>query len=827
MNKQGRLPFYNHFCLLMFTAMLCCFLWPADEVLAKEQAAAIDDVRVLIDISGSMKRTDPHNLRRPALRLFTSLLPKGAEAGVWTFGQWTNMLVKHGPVDNAWKNKARKAADEISSHGLRTNIEDVLRRATWDWKRPDATHRRSLILLTDGLVDVSKNAAENAASRARILNGILPRLQQANVTVHTIALSRESDSDLLEQLAAATGGWFETIDSAEGLERLFLRMFEKVSKADTLPLTDNTVTVDNSIHEATFLVFRKPGARPTTLKPPKGKKFGQKTLPAGVEWFEDERYDLITVKDPAAGEWRINADVDPDNRVMVVTDLRMVSTELPSVVAAGRPLLFTLHLEQDGKIIDRADFLQFVSATLTQQSAKGEEQQWRLRDDGKRADLKAHDGVFSTRLDESLSEGEYEFILDVDGTTFKRNSRQQVKVLGQPVKAQLEPLGQNRFALTIVPYVDLIDTETLHVAVEHVLPSGRLIKAQAKKVSAAQWYLEIDAHDHPGDHELTALVSGLDSQGESLKMQLGPIYFKAGDDAATQLIEPMRPPITETFTEKVADTPPKAHHDTEETQHHEETAPKKAKEKKTDKKTHKENQETDNIPAETSINWGIIIGLIVGLTALLSGLIFAGIKLWPKFKAWRDAKKQDKESNGKTAPAPSPLPAEEPPPAEEPAETSEEETPDLDQVIDELLDDEADETSEPDTDMDAGALDPEFDLGAETENETPELDVPEATSAEQEEENGEDLAELPADLLEPADNSDETPETNAEPTETGSEQTSDTDTVETSTATVKEAADPDEKSEGNSMADNEADSEASSNDNSNTNNDEDTNKSAQ
>ena len=212
---------------LLVSLALFCLLLPACWA-SEKSTAPIDDVRVLIDISGSMKRTDPQNLRRPALRLFTSLLPKGAEAGVWTFGQWTNMLAKHGPVDTAWKDTARKAADEISSHGLRTNIEDVLRRATWDWKRPDENHRRSLILLTDGLVDISKKADENAASRERILNEILPQLQQAGVTVHTIALSSESDAPLLQQLAAATGGWFETIDTASGLERLFLRMFEKV-----------------------------------------------------------------------------------------------------------------------------------------------------------------------------------------------------------------------------------------------------------------------------------------------------------------------------------------------------------------------------------------------------------------------------------------------------------------------------------------------------------------------------------------------------------------------------------------------------------------------
>ena len=65
------------------------------------------DVRVLIDISGSMKKNDPENLRRPALNLITELLPAGDTAGVWTFGQYVNELVRHQPVDEAWRKMAK------------------------------------------------------------------------------------------------------------------------------------------------------------------------------------------------------------------------------------------------------------------------------------------------------------------------------------------------------------------------------------------------------------------------------------------------------------------------------------------------------------------------------------------------------------------------------------------------------------------------------------------------------------------------------------------------------------------------------------------------
>jgi hypothetical protein len=66
----------------------------------------IPDVRVIIDISGSMKHNDPNNLRKPALELLVKLFPEGSKAGVWTFGQWVNNLVPSESVNKPWRDNA-------------------------------------------------------------------------------------------------------------------------------------------------------------------------------------------------------------------------------------------------------------------------------------------------------------------------------------------------------------------------------------------------------------------------------------------------------------------------------------------------------------------------------------------------------------------------------------------------------------------------------------------------------------------------------------------------------------------------------------------------
>ncbi len=584
---------------------LVALLWLlTPETLTAADTAQQDDVRVLIDISGSMRRTDPNNLRVPALRLFVSLLPREAHAGVWTFGQWVNMLVAHGPADKAWKAGARKAVREINSRGLFTNIEDAIRRASWDWKKPAPDQRRSMILLTDGLVDISRNPEANAASRARVLDELLPQLQAAGVVVHTIALSADSDHKLLQQLASATGGRFETIENTEGLERLFLRLFEKVADADHLPLVDNKVKVDRSIREVTFLVFRgKKTGEDTSITPPGGKKFNRATPPKNVEWHRETRYDLVTVQNPKPGTWRINADVDPDNRVMVVTDLKLKTTTLPNTLAAGTPVVFEAHLEEHGNIITRQDFLHFVRVKLNQYSTddKMNEKKWKqkLLDDGKSPDKKARDGIYTTQLKESLVSGEHELEIAVNGTTFKRHARQLVQVLGEPVDAQVEATPDDHIVVTVIPYKELIDADAMRIVATQTLPSGETVERRVPRISTAEWQLKLDASTSSGKHEITLRIIGNRADGSEVDATLAPLSIYIGEA-----------PEAESKPETADDTEQPAEHD-----------------KGHEAEKHIPEAETETA---TETNW-----LMVSLRVLLFNLLLAGIgfgmyKMWPK-----------------------------------------------------------------------------------------------------------------------------------------------------------------------------------------------------
>ncbi len=433
------------------------------------------DVRTIIDISGSMKKNDPKNLRKPALRLLVSLMPNDTRAGVWTFGQYVNMAAKWGKVNDAWKAEALKAADSINSRGLYTNIEAALRRATKGWEKPDRRYRRHLVLLTDGFVDIGKDPAVNAESRRRILQEILPRLEASDVTIHSIALSKNVDFELLYALSGATDGWYERVDDSAQLPRVFLRIFENAVMPDALPLRNNRFKVDKSVSDVTVLLFRKDSKSTTTLISPDKKSMTATSHPDFVTWQHEQNYDLINIKQPVTGEWNIKADVDPDNRVLVVTNLQLAVDKLPTNLMIGDRFEVRARLQENNKTIVREDLLKLLQFETTLKVADSKAEKLVMLDDGKGADVLAEDGVYSASVSALSKPGKYEVVVRVGGGVVEREYRHTMNVYDTAANIEIIA-GDDGFEFHIIPYAGLLRTESVSMQIR--LPDGKVLNLQ-------------------------------------------------------------------------------------------------------------------------------------------------------------------------------------------------------------------------------------------------------------------------------------------------------------------------------------------------------------
>lgn len=486
------------------------------------------DVRILIDVSGSMKKTDPDNLRQPALRLLAELMPLGARAAVWSFEKHTVNLAPLQRVDAAWRHKANRSADQVHSRGLFTHIEDAIKVATTDWREPDPAHERHLIMLTDGMVDVSPRQEESLASRERILSELLPDLQKAQVKVHSVALSEEADRDLMRQLSRETGGISEAIDTPERLQRIFLGLFEQASKADALPLTDNQFLVDKNIREATVILFRGKEAGPVELMDPDGRRYSLATKGANMRWYQDKGYELITIEQPLPGRWQVQAELDPDNRVLVVTDLKMRLGPLPTQTIAQTRLDVKAFFSDSSEPLDKVEFLRLVqvSGQLFEHNNLKPAREFAL------LPIVAAGG-FGTELTLPSLEGDLELVVQGRSETFSRQVRHRM-TLRQALRVSFDDADPDLFKLKVQVDADLTEPvfELLLKTSEEAMP------LTLEEVSEQTWEASLSPGGFMGEAELELVVKGRYlGQAMEIRPQVIPLIGKA-----SERVEPPKEP---------------------------------------------------------------------------------------------------------------------------------------------------------------------------------------------------------------------------------------------------------------------------------------------
>jgi len=544
--KSYYISMLSSLCLGIFLFTTCLSLYAAEQKVTTDPENS--DVRVLIDVSGSMKKNDPQNLRSPALRLLVGLLPNGTRAGVWNFGTQVNELVKMGLTDDKWKNAAINASKKIHSKDLFTNIGQAMSSATNDWQgKAVQTHKRNLILLTDGMVDISKDDKKNVIERNNILAELLPELKKSDVQIHTIALSENADKDFLEKLSTDTDGSFTQTEDAEQLERIFLHLFEKATQPDTIPLIDNNFKVDDSVYELTLLVFKDKNApeRQTEVVEAGGKTYKKSKHPRYVKWRAEKNYDLITITKPVTGDWSINANIDPDNRVMVVTNLKIQTNRLPNNVFLGEQVSMNLFLSEEKEMIKDDDFLQLVSISVVQEENRSfiekPPKKWYLHDNGLRGDLVEHDGIFNLILGETLDVGKNEFIIRASSDTFERELNKSFLVRDIPLLlshlAIQEGESKTIKKLMVTPNLEYLSSKNVQISALLSEESGRSKEVELENINPRQmeWSLDVSDLDHTKDFYVIFALSGQTRKGRPIKYRSKKISINLNQiEAATQ-----------------------------------------------------------------------------------------------------------------------------------------------------------------------------------------------------------------------------------------------------------------------------------------------------
>ena len=372
------------------------------------------DVVLVMDSSGSMKKTDPLSLRIPAAKMFISLLDANDRAALISFSDRSYPVSYLAPLDSEGNKAALlTAADRITSRGLYTNLYEALKGGLDVLSMGGKTERPGIIILmSDGMMDTG-DADEDRRLTGRIENELARALMDNHIRVFTIAFTEQSDTGLLRKISKRTGGFFNLALTDKDFHMIFASIFENIKSPDMLPVTGNGFFIDKSIEEVTIIANKGSPDTKIRLNSPGGQSYtyNKKKEGADIKWFVSNNFDMITIKNPAEGRWEILFSTGENNKVYIITDLSLRTNFDRLYVAYGKPADIDVWLEKDGQPITEEDILEkidfYIELTLP---------------DGKTMKLKAFNrgnGMFQRRI-ASFSEGDYRLRIVAKGMTFER-----------------------------------------------------------------------------------------------------------------------------------------------------------------------------------------------------------------------------------------------------------------------------------------------------------------------------------------------------------------------------------------------------------------------
>ncbi|OOE67329.1 TIGR03503 family protein [Salinivibrio sp. IB868] len=212
-------------------------------------------------------------------------------------------------------------------------------------------------------------------------------------------------------------------------------------------LLENRFRVDPTIERAAFVIYREKPSMPVVLVRPDGTKYYAWRHPDKVSWHQESDMDIVSITDPMPGPWQAIGRVSPDNKVRVLSDLRMQVEDLPSRLYQGEAVKFTAQLMLGDKPLNLRDFIERVDLTVhftefiedpeslnpdqrPQPKALGQ-----FSDDGSGLDEAPNDGVFTVSLPINVMPGKYRARVTSGNGIFFRTLEQQVLVYPTPLMA--------------------------------------------------------------------------------------------------------------------------------------------------------------------------------------------------------------------------------------------------------------------------------------------------------------------------------------------------------------------------------------------------------
>lgn len=309
--------------------------------------------------------------------------------------------------------------------------------------------------------------------------------------------------------------------------------------ANDIKLLDNRFRLDYEVDEVTMVFFREYGSAPVVLVRPDGSKLFQYTaVGQQVTWFDSPTYDMINIKKPMAGPWQALGNILDKSRIMVISNLALVTNPLPDELFSGEILKMKSYLLNDGKPMTFAPFAEAIRLTVnlisTNQPAEnnfGARAQTIavFEDNGLGLDEKPKDGVFTGEFRLDVPDGEWQALSKIETPMYSREKIDPIiRVYPTPIEFELtlDPSenGDGMHFVTFKQKYKKFDPTSLLIDGEVRLPNGVTQPFSLNKQTLRSKRVGID-NLAPGVYRVKAMAFARTLTGRDVMINLPEYSF--------------------------------------------------------------------------------------------------------------------------------------------------------------------------------------------------------------------------------------------------------------------------------------------------------------
>jgi uncharacterized protein YegL len=184
------------------------------------------EIALLIDNSGSMRKNDPQSLTKQAVAQFVQSTPAGSRMAVIMFDKKVEVLAPLTPINETTRLDLLTRLDRIDFKGPLTNSGEALRRAIEMLKQPGGPEgKKTIVFMSDGIIDTG-NPGRDLKAAETMRGELASAASEADIRIFTIAFTNNADIQLMQDLSKATDGtYFQPMQPGD-LAGVFAEMSE-------------------------------------------------------------------------------------------------------------------------------------------------------------------------------------------------------------------------------------------------------------------------------------------------------------------------------------------------------------------------------------------------------------------------------------------------------------------------------------------------------------------------------------------------------------------------------------------------------------------------